>query len=133
MSKITDLRDNSDRRYCEKTQFNIRGLRAPETVPYLALLPSRKVIPGLDFRHSGIPAFLVSWFPGFLVSWFPGFLVSWFPGFLVSWFPGFRVSGFPGFRVSGFPAFRLLGQPSDFCTDTILLNISEIYLFGVST
>ena len=51
LSKITDLRDNSDRRYCEKTQFNIRGLRAPETVPYLALLPSRKVIPG--FRISG--------------------------------------------------------------------------------
>ena len=51
VSKITDLRDNSDRRYCEKTQFNIRGLRAPETVPYLALLPSRKVIPG--FRISG--------------------------------------------------------------------------------
>ena len=51
MSKITDLRDNSDWRYCEKTQFNIRGVRAPETVPYLALLPSRKVIPG--FRISG--------------------------------------------------------------------------------
>ena len=51
VSKITDLRDNSDRRYCEKTQFNITGLRAPETVPYLALLPSRNVIPG--FRISG--------------------------------------------------------------------------------
>ena len=51
VSKITDLRDNSDRRYCEKIQFNIRGLRAPEAVPYLALLPSRKGIPG--FRISG--------------------------------------------------------------------------------
>ena len=51
VSKITDLRDNSDWRYCEKTQFHIRGLRAPETVPRLALWPSRKVIPG--FRISG--------------------------------------------------------------------------------
>ena len=52
VSKITDLRHNSDRRYCEKTQFNIRGLRAPETVPYLALLPSRKVIPGFRISRS---------------------------------------------------------------------------------